>query len=293
MEYPLRCFIFIFASLVFFTGCSGGLRSPVGISGVVQLGRVKNAMVRVYALSETGTRVEPFLEQTTTNQNGEFNLNTSLDRSGPLEIVASGAHGNQSTYIDESSLNDGVVREIALQPSDELSALVDKSSSNRVAITPISHYVAKNILQKIRGQGLSQFATQKNQAHSEIASLWGLDPDDMEVVPANPDNLEGASLKELKVAFSLFVLSQYLEDKGEKTGSPVALIDALSEDLLDGVLDGQNNSGLMSLSAPVSLRSLASSSARVKALTDTWAIGMESAKTTVISQFPIFSAFGM
>jgi hypothetical protein len=113
-------------------GCGGGgggasIKNQVALSGSVVKGPVANATVVAWGLSASGTKTAPALSQTTTLQNGTFDLPKFSLYSSSVLIETTGG-----TYTDETTGN-----QLA---NPGLKALIPRASGTMsIAVTPLTH----------------------------------------------------------------------------------------------------------------------------------------------------------
>lgn len=195
------------------------------LSGVVQLGRVKSAIVRVYALSPDGQRLEPFLEETVTNENGEFLFeHFPVSLKSPVVIVVLKNSKGETSYIDEISGR-------KLPFNGELSALVLEKDPKRVAVTPMSHMVETGVIGRLKENKNQNIEYLKSQVVKDVGFLWGLSLPEMEAIPIDSEklkreevNLSKISDSSLKATLALFTYSQLQSCAQNSCGAPLSKI---------------------------------------------------------------------
>ena len=196
------------------------------VSGVVQLGRVKNATVSFYSINTNGS-TGSLIGSTSTNSSGEFSLSIPK-QTGPVLVVSTG--GTYKDEAEELSAPD--------KGASELANVLEKiDSAEQVPLTPLTTLVKANALENFKAG--TAIALAKTIAEEKVAELLGLEKEDLRVLPAKPDDLTGSTLRQVKAAFAMSVLSHYLKQKAASS-SITEVMTALGEDFKkDGKLDGR------------------------------------------------------
>lgn len=233
-------FLSILSVCFLFTRCSdsptnpvfsGGANfSPVTVSGVVQLGRVGGASVSFYQIKDDGTRGD-LIGTTTSNARGEFSYSMA-PASKPVLVLTSGG-----TYVDEAtgSTKSGI----------EMSSVLEQVAQDADApVTLMTTIVKERALEQVaNGSKLSEVLS---ASKNEVAALFGLESEDITVLPSAPDSLSGTT-RQIKAAFALATFSHLYHRNFAVQGAGHGLNDivtAIVEDFKkDGKLDGKASAG--------------------------------------------------
>ncbi|NDC23925.1 MAG: hypothetical protein EBZ49_07325, partial [Proteobacteria bacterium] len=203
--------------------------SSYTLSGVVQLGRVQGATVRVYDLAADGTEGS-LLATTTTNSNGEYRF-TLPQNTGSVIIKSSGG-----TFNDEA--------EQVQKNASDLSSIASGGSTIQAPLTPMSTLEVDRVKSLLSSNpDLSQA---KSTAKAEVARLFGLSVADLSVLPDTPNALSLDSSK-VKSALAVAAFSHFVKDlyvpKLTSSNKLSSVLTAMKEDFkTDGKLDGTYNS---------------------------------------------------
>lgn len=271
----MRSFISLitsFTAVIITVACSTRYSSETSsVSGVVQLGRLKGATIKVYELDSLGNRISPPLAETLTNSSGEYSLNYN-GVPGPVEIVASG--GN---FVDEAT-----GQEVSLSASDELSAVAASSLlTTTIPVSPLTDLIKGRFKKVLAAQGQSSSSSAALvQSLEEVAELWGTDLEGLLTIPASPDFPKLGTLRAGQSAFIIAAFSQFLKDQGASPSEVISYLKALEEDFEeDGRVDGKR--------LGIALGSLH------KRISDSWSSGMLTAATRLAmgSNSSAFSGF--
>ncbi|NBV50701.1 hypothetical protein EBR78_05730 [bacterium] len=225
-----RSLIVLITLIALVSACSSRRNGETSsFSGVVQLGRVDGATVKVFALDSQGNRVSPPLAETQTNSEGEYSLSFN-SFSGPVEVVSSG--GN---FIDEAT---GQL--VNLANTDELSAVSASGiSSGSISITPLTALTIARFKRLLSAQGQPNPSAALLQTFEEVAELWGTDLEGIFTIPAKPSSPKLGTLRAGQSAFIIAAFSQFLKDQGASPIEAISYLKALQEDFEDGRVDGE------------------------------------------------------
>ena len=199
------------------------------ITGVVQLGRVRNATVKVFKCLINGSFVQ--VAETTTNANGEYSVSGKFEAGIPLLVQAS--DGNYTNEADNREMKNGV-----------LSAFIpDVSNKTEIAITPLSHIVAQRLSNNLGTPDENSRLYKKAVAH--VALVLNITTDTVTAIPTSPDDTVDGSTVGGKAAVAIASLSQYIQDLKEAGALDAGFAnsvfyDALAADFSDGRLDGKS-----------------------------------------------------
>ncbi|NBV51071.1 hypothetical protein EBR78_07630, partial [bacterium] len=221
----MRVFLLLILS-GFLWSCSAVNNSSSGsseeslVQGVIQLARVRGAKVEVFLLVARGVK-GPKIAQTFTNNSGEYQLRLSKT-SGPVIIISTGGE-----YIDEADQQP--------KTAPELSTIVDASVASNAPLSPISTLLKERTVHLMQTQLLVP-AQARELAKGQVATLFGLSNDDIDVLPADPYNTTGASEKAMKSAVAIAAFSHFIENNFNQHDLS-SILQTLKEDFQDGKLD--------------------------------------------------------
>ncbi len=216
--------------------------TSVAIDGSVTKGPVDNAQVTIYQMQENGARGPKVAGPFTTDDQGYWQGSLPANAQGPFLTVATGG-----SYIDEAT-NETV----KLEAEDELVGVIENLHGPKViaAITPYTHAIALAAQHQARqsrnaGQSVQQLvrATTQQLGFNPTATL-----------PPNPLNLPArvtpAQRQYASMLGGFASLGQEPLFRNTLPGvNRFQLMQALSQDISDGRLDGKQLSG-----APIRLR---------------------------------------
>jgi hypothetical protein len=137
-------FLTAVASASLLAGCGGGgddaastATSTIALSGTAAKGLMANADVAVYAVNADGQMASTPLATTTTDGNGQYQLNFNATKGQPVVIKVTAKANGQTTHLDEVT---GLVQ--ALPANFSMRALLvpqtTGATSTSVNVTPFS-----------------------------------------------------------------------------------------------------------------------------------------------------------
>ncbi len=216
--------VFIFAS------CAG----TAGFSGIVFKGPVQNAQIMLHALNSDGTKGS-FIETTKTDSEGVFSFTTDVSKNPQIYVeVTSGQ------FIDEATGKLVTISEKT--PLKSLISNVSADTENQIIITPFTTLMSS----------LSQTLTEKDKDNNQpittakkaigdffgikdLNAIWPVDLTDD--IPDSVDN--DATLYSLIIAGLSQESTTLATTHNDTSISVMTLIDALSQDISDGIFDGK------------------------------------------------------
>ena len=228
----------LLGSILSLAACSGGGDTSVEtgspITGVAAKGLMSGTTVEVFLVDADGfadTETGP-LETAVTDQIGRFELASRPDP-GPLLLRTRGG-----SYLDESDpapLEDK--RRITLGPNEGFEALLPAGQSV-VAITPYSQM----LVERARAEtDPGRFIDFFDVIRQRVTGVLGFDP--VSDLPADPINPGNAGAAARAYAMSLGGFAQQVNSTAIRLGIQpnYAVVRAVQDDMIDGVLDGQND----------------------------------------------------
>lgn len=227
-------------TILVFTGCGGsGGGSAVaptdsvssGLAGRAFKGPIQNGTVNVYVFQNDGTRGS-LLGSGTTDGNGDFDIDVA-DYEGPVWIeVPSG------TYLDE-----GTGFEVELTEDAPLVALVSDFDSSiplaNLAITPITTIAASLAIEMVEDGEEPEVACET--ALELVESYFGLE-DILFTLPVDLSDEEEDGAREDEIDYAL-VIAGLANVADDYDVASMELIQALGEDVKDGIFDGEGENG--------------------------------------------------
>lgn len=219
-------------SLVLLAACGGGgggsdPSAEVAITGKAIAGPVSAGTVTAYELNADGSSGSA-VGTATTDAGGAFRLVLTRVPAEGLRLVVSGG-----SYVSEADQG----RTVSGAALSALLPAVDRSSGLRdVVITPLTSFVDRRWL------GLRRAATPVSSAHAQadalIKSLYGIQatPPLYSLAPDFAATSGDAAI----LALLLGAFEQLAIGQGQ---APAAVLQAIGDDLLDGVLDGRTAGG--------------------------------------------------
>lgn len=200
-------FLTAVASASLLAGCGGGgddaastSTATIALSGIAAKGLMANADVAAYAVNAEGQMVSPPLATSTTDGNGQYQLNFNATKGQPVVIKVSAKADGTTTHLDEVS---GLRQ--ALPASFSMRALLVPQTtgalSTRINVTPFSEMTVAAASRA--GGGLT--AANAAQATSTVTQLLGFDPATVSVTSAQNAS---ATLEQQKLAVMLAAVSQ-------------------------------------------------------------------------------------
>ena len=235
LQIPVRAALL--GGLLSLAACGGGGPAPAGsgpgISGVAAKGLMSGTTVEVFLIDADGfIDGEAPLATAITDEIGQFTL-SNRPNPGPLLLRTRGG-----SYLDESDpapLADK--RRIVLGPDEGFEALLP-AGQNTVAITPYSQMLVERARAEAEpGRFIDFFGVIRQR----VSGVLGFDP--VSDLPADPINPAGASAASRNYAMSLGGFAQQVNSSAIRLGIQpnYAVVRAVQDDMIDGVLDGQNN----------------------------------------------------
>ena len=228
---PLKTLGFM-VTLAVLGGCAQIVDSESGLlSGVVQLARVRFATIRIYKMKEDGKKGD-LLAETVSDGDGEYKVSLGRHK-GQVVVESTGGE-----YTDEATHE--------VKVAIPLTALIEAKQASNAPITPLSTLVHERVVALLAEN--KPVSEAKKTAKSEIAKLFGLKADDLDVNPTAPNVnalFKGGS-RENRVALALAALSQVVKEKNKPLQE---VIDVIKDEIKsDGKLDGSSaNSVAMGL----------------------------------------------
>ena len=229
-----RMLVPLAVSALILTACGGGGVSLASVgsggtgfaSGTVTKGPVGSANVFAYAV--TAGQMGAQVGTTTTDVNGNFNMNIG-SYAGPMMIQVNGG-----SYTDEAT---GAVMPMA--PGDIMTALVPTvvtgTTTTGIQVTPLTA-MAQSLAQHMTG-GMTN--ANMATANLSIGSHFAVS-DILHVQPMNPlvtGSGTGATQDAQNYGMTLAAMSQYAKTLGVSTSSTI--VTAMMNDASDGVFDGK------------------------------------------------------
>ena len=200
------------------------------------------ATITIFTLlpnGQRGSQIVPGAGQPAiiTQANGSWTAAIPGDVTGPLLVVATGG-----TFLDEVT-----GRQIPIGDTTDILGLLPAGATT-AAITPITHAMAlaaQTALQRAAATGTSpDVNAMVSTVIFNATQTFGFDP--VRTLPPDPRNLSGQSTVAVHYAAILVGLSQLLADaRGREAAGQEPTFDvgtrlvALAQDLIDGVIDGQ------------------------------------------------------
>lgn len=238
-----RLFAAMAASVLLTAACGGGGTSDASnvgsggtgfVSGVITKGPLGNASVTAYGIS--GGQMGAAIGSATTDANGNFSLGLG-SYAGALMLQVSGG-----SYRDEATGTP-----MAMAQGDVMTAMVPtivaNSSTSGMQVTPVTS-MAQTLAQSMTGGMTDANIAAANAAMGSYFSV----SDVLRVAPMNPlvpGSGTGASQDARNYGMTLAAMSQYAKNLNVAVSS--AMVTALMNDALDGMMDGKKGS------APVSM----------------------------------------
>ena len=212
------------------------------VSGVVSKGPLRDATITIFTLlpnGQRGSQVAPGagLPSIVTQANGAWTAAIPGDVPGPLLVVATGG-----AFFDEVT-----GRQVPIGDTTDILGLLPAGATT-AAITPITHALTlavQTALQTAAATGTSpDVNAMVTTVLTNATQTFGFDP--VRTIPPDPRNLTGQSTVAVHYAAILGGLSQLLADaRGREAAGQEPTFDigtrlvALAQDLIDGVIDGQ------------------------------------------------------
>jgi len=205
---------------------------PIELTGNVIKGPLVGATVNFYALNEDGTQ-GPLLGSTTTDARGSYTVNLNPGPTGPFLAEASGG-----SYVDEWT---GV--NTVLASTDILTAALPPGTT-QASVNPVTHMAATRA-RVMAAEGIP-LATAVDAANFSVAGLYHIQ-NMIGVLPApanNPDELSMATFAERTYGLILGGIAQLAASLDVRA---IDLGAALADDLSDGIFDGKNGTGIITV----------------------------------------------
>lgn len=226
-------------ALTSLAACGGGSASdptPQGsISGTVTKGPVGNATVIAYGISNG--RMGSQLATASTDANGNFTLPIGA-YAGPVMLQVSGG-----IYTDEAS---GISMPIA--PGDVMTAAMPSITAGMVSsgvqvtsVTAMAQAMADHLAGGMTDANIAN-------ANTAVGNYFSV-ADILHIRPMNPlakGSGAAANQDERNYGITLAAMSQYAQAQGMAFSS--AMTTALMTDAEDGIMDGRNSAGQISMS---------------------------------------------
>jgi hypothetical protein len=191
----------------------------VKITGVAQAGPV-NGRVKVYTLLENGERGSLIATQDNV-VNGVFEVTIFKDKK-PILISATGSYTDEATGL-----------KVDMQGEELTQILPQTMESSHVPVTPATTFVSQIAVEKIRKNKTRKLSTQAlvEEAHVEVAALFGVDKETIQAVPASPKSSD-LKTQSGKAARLMWALSQAMKDADlsqDKGTNPIQAINQLGK----------------------------------------------------------------
>ncbi len=224
----------LLALTVVLFGCSDGSStstSPASppattssISGAVVKGPVTGATVNVYQMDASGQAVgDPVAGPIQTAADGSWTADIPQNISRPLLVIATGG-----SYVDEAT---GTQVDVS---NRTLSSFLTEGA-NTSSVSPLSEAVVRGARQYLAGNPGSTLDQSVQEGVGKIREVFGNGFDPLTDVPDSA----GTTTESRQYAAVLGGLSQ-LASTASGTSDPLDTVLAFSEDLTDGVIDGQS-----------------------------------------------------
>ena len=237
---PVRTLTATFC-LSFLAACGGGgggdNSAPVAgvISGTVTKGPIGNATVAAYGISagKMGTQIAT----ASTDTQGNFTL-TIGSYAGPVMLQVSGGH-----YTDEAT---GTVMDMAAGDvmTAAMATITAGATTGGVQLTPVTA-MAQAMADHLAGGMTDANIAAANTAmgnYFSIADILHSPP----MNPLVPGSGAGASQDARNYGMTLAAMSKYAQTQGMSLSS--AMVTAMMSDAADGIMDGKNGAGQISMS---------------------------------------------
>ena len=222
----------LLALTVVLYGCSDSSSTSPGsppattssISGAVTKGPVSGATVNVYRMDSSGQAVgDPVAGPIQTASDGSWNVDVPLEVERPLLVLATGG-----SYVDEATGTQVDVSNRTL--SSFLTEGTDTSS-----VSPLSEAVVRSARQYLAANPGGTLNQSVQEGVAKVSQVFGNGFDPLTDVP----DPTGTTVESRQYAAVLGGLSQ-LASTASGTTDPLDTVLALTEDVTDGVLDGQS-----------------------------------------------------
>ena len=223
----------LLALTVVLYGCSDSSSTSPGsppattssISGAVTKGPVSGATVNVYRMDSSGQAVgDPVAGPIQTASDGSWNVDVPLEVERPLLVLATGG-----SYVDEAT---GIQVDVS---NRTLSSFLTEGTDTS-AVSPLSEAVVRSARKYLSENPGGTLDESVQEGLSNVSKVFGSNFDPLTDVP----DPSGTTVKSRQYAAVLGGLSQ-LASTASGTTDPLDTVLALSEDVTDGVLDGQSD----------------------------------------------------
>ncbi|MBC8212500.1 MAG: tandem-95 repeat protein [Gammaproteobacteria bacterium] len=206
--------------------------TTITISGVASKGPISAATVEIFALDNTGQQTGAALASTTTDANGQWQVNLTSSPTSAMLIVVSGG-----SYLDEADPAPSNKRTISFASTDTLEGVLLAGEST-ASVTILTHA----LLQKSRAETASNnFQAVLNNNRNTARLALGFDP--FSIIAANPlTPAASANVDSIGYAMYLGGLATALNSAAIILNKPVpdyAILRAMVDDLSDGNLNGK------------------------------------------------------
>jgi len=236
ISFPRAPLMAVVAASVLLSACGGGGGSitlaGVGsggtgfASGTVTKGPVNGATVTAYGVS--GGMLGAMVGTTTTDANGNFNMNIG-SYSGPMVLQASsGSYKDEATGTSMPMASGDVMTAV-------LPTVAAGSNVTGIQVTPVTA-MAQAMAQHMTGGMTDANIAAANQTMGSYFAV----SDVLHVQPMNPLVVgagTGANQDAKNYGMTLAAMSQYAQTLG--LGSSSAIVTAMMNDAMDGVFDGK------------------------------------------------------
>ena len=205
---------------------------PTELTGNVVKAPLVGATVDFYALNEDGAKGR-LLGSTTTDASGSYTVTLNPGPTGPILAEASGG-----SYVDEWT---GV--NTVLTSTDILTAALP-AGTQRATVNPVTHMAATRA-RVMAAEGIP-LATAVDAANVGVAGLYGI-PDTIGVLPAPATNADELSMATWVERTYGIILGGIARSAANLDVRAIDLGQALADDLSDGVFDGKNGTGIITV----------------------------------------------
>lgn len=194
------------------------------LRGSAYQGAISAGKVVAYSLNASGKN-DQVIGSTKTGADGSFELNVSTLPAHGMRIEVT--EGTYQSEADTSKTVSGSALSVILQN-------VTKDGVTGLVINPLTTFVDRR-WQTLLVSG----AASVDGADSEIKSIYGLKNETASLSSINPD-FSASNGSAASIALLLGALEQLAIESGK---SPISIIEAFSQDLSDGRIDGKSSAG--------------------------------------------------
>lgn len=195
------------------------------LSGSVVKGPVTGSTVTFFRLNDDGSKGVT-LGTSTTDSNGNYTVTLHPAPTWPFLAETSGG-----SYVDEAT---GATT--TLSSSDKLSAVL-LAGTTRATITPLTHIAAARA-QALAAAG-TPLATAISSSNIGVATQYGI-ANIITTQPPAANNAGSVATSTRAERIYALVLAGFAQQANELKVRPIDLANALAEDAMDGLFDGQN-----------------------------------------------------